>query len=171
MPAASAMVSIRAAKSLARYALGSACRVAAPKCACSISRVAAVTGIGTSISRPSARPRSRSLRNSSGVKVVAQSRLTRAGDLYAVNIEPMTLLLRNARKAWRGTRAPPRFPGIPQQQRHGLDVHRIQVAGPGQSRLGDDLHARAVAQGPRPRSRAWARNGRADAGDRRNAGN
>ena len=39
------------------------------------------TGIGTSSSRPSAKPRSRSLRSNSGVNVVVQSRLTRAGDL------------------------------------------------------------------------------------------
>ena len=39
---------------------------------------AAVTGIGTSISQPNQSPRSRSLRKSSGVNVVVQSRLTSA---------------------------------------------------------------------------------------------
>src|SRR5262249_30400916 len=81
MPDASAIVSISAAKSSCRYSSGWGVRVAAPKCLCSTSRVAAVTGMGTSHSRPSARPRSRSLRRSSGVKVVVQSRLTSAGDL------------------------------------------------------------------------------------------
>ena len=81
MPAASAMVSASAAKSFCRYSSGFFCSVAAPKWLCSTSRVAAVTGIGTSISRASSRPRSRSLRSSSGVNVVVQSRLTNAGDL------------------------------------------------------------------------------------------
>src|ERR1700733_10510569 len=77
--------------------------MAAPKWLCRTSRAAAVTGSGTSISRPSSSPRSRSLRKSSGVNVVVQSQLTKAGDLYRVNIEPMTPLLRKARKACRGT--------------------------------------------------------------------
>src|SRR5262244_4645861 len=81
MPDASAIVSISAAKSFCRYSSGFFCSWATPKCACSISRAAAVTGIGTSISRPISRPRSRSLRRSSGVNVVVQSRLTSAGDL------------------------------------------------------------------------------------------
>ena len=75
------MVSIMAAKSFCRYSSGFFCSIAAPKCACSTSRAAAVTGIGTSQSRPSSSPRSMSLRSSSGVKVVVQSRLTSAGDL------------------------------------------------------------------------------------------
>src|SRR5439155_282973 len=86
MPAASAMVSSSAAKSSCRYFSGSGLSVAAPKWLCSTSRVAAVTGIGTSHSRPSARPRSRSLRKSSGVNVVVQSRLTSAGDVFAAEL-------------------------------------------------------------------------------------
>src|SRR5262249_20613266 len=81
MPAASAKVSSSAAKSCCRYASGSGFSVAAPKCVCRTSRALAVTGIGTSSSRPSASPRSRSLRSSSGVNVVVQSRLTSAGVL------------------------------------------------------------------------------------------
>src|SRR5262245_17325888 len=81
MPDASAMVSSSAAKSCCRYSSGLDLSVAAPKWPCSTSRAAAVTGIGTSHSRPSASPRSRSLRSSSGVKVVVQSRLTSAGVL------------------------------------------------------------------------------------------
>ena len=50
-------------------------------------------------------------------------------------------------------------------RRHGLDVHRLQVAGAGQSRLDHDLHAGTAAQGPRSRPRARPRDGRADAGD------
>ena len=50
-------------------------------------------------------------------------------------------------------RAAPRLPVVPQQRRDGLDVHRLQVAGAGQSRLDHHLHARAPAQGPRPRPR------------------
>ena len=41
----------------------------------------------------------------------------------------------------------------------------LQVAGAGQSRLDDDIHAGTAAQGSRPRTRARPRNGRADAGD------
>src|SRR5262249_30871333 len=81
MPEASAMVSIRAAKSFCRYSSGLGLSVAAPKWLCNTSRAAAVTGIGTSHSRPRPRPRSMSLRRSSGVNVVVQSRLTSAGDL------------------------------------------------------------------------------------------
>ena len=49
--------------------------------------------------------------------------------------------------------------------RDGLDVHALQVAGAGQSRLDHDVHAGTAAQGPRPRPRARPRMGRADAGD------
>ena len=42
----------------------------------------------------------------------------------------------------------------------------LQVAGAGQSRLDDDVHAGTAAQGPRPRPRARPRARRADAGDR-----
>ena len=45
----------------------------------------------------------------------------------------------------------------------------LQVAGAGQSRLDHDVHARAAAQGPRSRPRARPRDGRADAGDGRDA--
>ena len=55
---------------------------------------------------------------------------------------------------------------VPQQQRHGLDVHALQIAGSGQLRLDHDVHAGAVAQGPRSRPRARPRDGRAAAGDR-----
>src|SRR5205823_5333216 len=41
----------------------------------------------------------------SGVNVVVQSRLTSAGLLYAVKMDPMTLLLMKARNACRGTPA------------------------------------------------------------------
>ena len=52
-----------------------------------------------------------------------------------------------------GRRAAPRLSGLHQQERDGLDLHPLQVAGPGQSRLDHDLHAGAAAQGPRPRPR------------------
>jgi len=39
------------------------------------------------------------------VKVGVQSRLTKAGDLYFVNSEPITLLLMKSRNAWRGNAA------------------------------------------------------------------
>ena len=57
------------------------------------------------------------------------------------------------------------FLRLHEQQRDGLDVHALQVAGAGQSRLDHDLHAGTAAQGPRSRPRARPRMGRADAGD------
>ena len=53
-------------------------------------------------------------------------------------------------------RAAPRLPGLPQQRRDGLDVHRLQVARAGEPRLDHHVHARAAAQGSRPRPRARA---------------
>jgi hypothetical protein len=65
-----------------------------PKCACSASRAAAATGIGTSSVRAFSRLRSRSLRSSAGVKVVVQSRLTKAGDLYLVKVKSIKAIVR-----------------------------------------------------------------------------
>ena len=62
-------------------------------------------------------------------------------------------------------RPAPRLPRVHEQRRHGLDVHALQIAGAGQSRLDHDVHAGAAAQGPRSRPRARPRMGRADAGD------
>ena len=39
-----------------------------------------------------------------------------------------------------------RLPGLPQRQRHGLDVHPLQDPGARQSRLHADVHARAAAK-------------------------
>ena len=60
-----------------------------------------------------------------------------------------------------------RLSGLHQQQRHGLHVHALQIASPGQSRLDDDIYARASAKGHRPRSCAGPRVGRSNAGDGR----
>ena len=64
-----------------------------------------------------------------------------------------------------GRRFAPGVSRVRQQQRDGLDLHPLQVAGAGQSRLDDDLHADAASQGSRPRPRRCPRNGCADAGD------
>jgi len=57
---------------------------------------------------------------------------------------------------------------VPQQRRHGLDVHRVQVTGAGQSRLGP-RHSRPelLRKEPRPSFlRLLTRSGRADADHR-----
>ena len=55
-------------------------------------------------------------------------------------------------------------PGVPQQLRHGLGVHPLQVAGVRPPRLHPDVHPDPAAQGLRPRLRGGARARRADAG-------
>ena len=55
-------------------------------------------------------------------------------------------------------------PRVPQQQRHGVGLHPVQVAGVREPRLHADVHAAAAAQGLRPRSRRGARARRAHAG-------
>jgi hypothetical protein len=79
--------------------------------------------------------------------------------------EPVAGRDHRARRARR--RAAPRVPRLHQQERDGLDVHALQDAGHRQARLHDDVHAGAVAQGPRPRPRRGARARRADAARRR----
>ncbi len=49
-------------------------------------------------------------------------------------------------------RAPARLPRLHEQRRHGLDVHALQIAGAGQSRLDHDVHARSCCA----RTSIWA---------------
>ena len=65
----------------------------------------------------------------------------------------------------KGRRAAPRLPRLHERQRARLDLHQVQEQCAGQSRLDHDLHAGAVAQGPRSRAEGRARSRRRHAGD------
>ena len=63
-----------------------------------------------------------------------------------------------------GRRLARRVPRVPQQERHGLDVHALQDAGDREPRLHADVHSGAALQGLPPRLRGRRGAWRADAG-------